>query len=359
MCQLCLGVFFSPEDSCAEFPPFLLAKFQLGNMRNHERLPRQKAATRRGETQLEFPQRIPGSGKMDQRYSQTRCANRHSAARGCRLATLILLSGLTLALSSTYNMELTHSGSCGGGLTRCTLPVNANITLLDLGAGGVTDAVVSIDVYPDNTTLTPDPAILHTLTTYTAIRVWFPSGFDVCNSFVALQGAESGVTLRNTPSANPTYLPFFFNEPVGKGDNIPEPSIKEILQPLAGEEPPRTGGFPPSDFGSMDCDISGLFSTCRDRSFEIRSSSADSTSSRVAGTVQRIQFVISNVRTKPEPGDIPYPLDTSGEPTGSMFRVQIFHVRRTPTGPTTFDEEASLRYYNNIINDPRVNKLTS
>jgi hypothetical protein len=45
-----------------------------------------------------------------------------------------------------------HTGECTPDVTDCVLRVNVNITLQYKGAGALTDAIVSIDVYPKNTT---------------------------------------------------------------------------------------------------------------------------------------------------------------------------------------------------------------
>ena len=45
-----------------------------------------------------------------------------------------------------------YTGECPDDVTDCVLPVNVNITLQYKGADALTDAIVSIDVYPKITT---------------------------------------------------------------------------------------------------------------------------------------------------------------------------------------------------------------
>ena len=116
------------------------------------------------------------------------------------------------------------------------LPVNANVHLQYKGAGALTDAIVTIDVYPKNITsdgetstgcclfefmlcnvrlayldvitnhhmLAAERAIQHedfsqgasSQYRFTRIRVVFPEGFDVCDAVIGIQGNISGVTIR-------------------------------------------------------------------------------------------------------------------------------------------------------------------
>jgi hypothetical protein len=56
------------------------------------------------------------------------------------------MAGFAIA-EETEIAPLSHDPQCPGDV-ECVLPVNANITLQYTGAGAMTDAVVSIDVYP-------------------------------------------------------------------------------------------------------------------------------------------------------------------------------------------------------------------
>ena len=69
------------------------------------------------------------------------------SARGWNVAGLALAN----PFSETEISPLYHTGECPAGVP-CVLPVNVNITLQYKGAGALTDAIVSIDVYPKNVT---------------------------------------------------------------------------------------------------------------------------------------------------------------------------------------------------------------
>jgi len=65
------------------------------------------------------------------------------------------VAGFALAgpVEETEISPLYHSAECPAGQAACVLPVNVNISLQYKGAGALTDAIVSIDVYPKNVTI--------------------------------------------------------------------------------------------------------------------------------------------------------------------------------------------------------------
>lgn len=64
------------------------------------------------------------------------------------------LAGFAPARSfiETEISPLYHTGECPAATSSCVLPVNANVHLQYRGVGVLTDAVVTIDVYPKNIT---------------------------------------------------------------------------------------------------------------------------------------------------------------------------------------------------------------
>ena len=165
------------------------------------------------------------------------------------------------------------TGECDGAGS-CVLPVNANIELQYKGAGGLTDAVVSIDVYPKNQTVDPVRAIRHQDYTigasvnyvYTKIRVVFPAGFDVCDSVIGVQGNMSGVTIRKYGSNETRNLRFYkAGSTVTTARGTTEPSL--AIQKAAPTAIPRTGllRLPPSVFPAIRIDhvVTLTTSLCR------------------------------------------------------------------------------------------------
>lgn len=90
------------------------------------------------------------------------------------------LAGFALA-QSFFEQEISplyHTGECPADASTCVLPVNANIHLQYKGAGALTDAVVTIDVYPKNITTATEKltGLVHILlcnTTFLARAVVF------------------------------------------------------------------------------------------------------------------------------------------------------------------------------------------
>ena len=73
-------------------------------------------------------------------------------------------------------------------------------------------------------------------------------------------------------------------------------------------------------------------------------------SSDQVGDIERIQFVVSNVRNTLLPGQIPSPMD-SPPGTAGIFGVQIYK-----TQVVNGISEIMLTYYNNRVNDPKLNQ---
>ena len=65
------------------------------------------------------------------------------------------IAGFAMCQGPVQETEISpiyNTGECPTDVQDCVLPVNVNITLQYKGAGALTDAIVSIDVYPKNMT---------------------------------------------------------------------------------------------------------------------------------------------------------------------------------------------------------------
>jgi hypothetical protein len=253
------------------------------------------------------------------------------------------------------SIRLAHSGTCDATALDCVLPVNANITLLNTGAGGITDVRVSIDIYANNRTGTPEPAILSSsaraagvLTIRRSrIRVILPRGFQLCKTSV-LQGGPSGITLTTFnltghPISVRRGLSYVAAEAQSAGDTGRTEPIYGSLE--------RVGAVRSSQESPIDpCrPISG----CIDRIFEMTSTDEmiDFRSSTVRGQIERLEFTIANVINRAEPGQVTFfgPTQSDLTRTKSVFSVQLLDYYDTTTPSVTH------RYWNNRINDPTLN----
>ena len=229
--------------------------------------------------------------------------------------------------------------------------MNANVTLRYRGVGGITDAIVSIDLYADNSSAvgvpaTPEGAVVHEevlspanakSSTYTTVRVLFPPGFDVCDSVIALQGNMSGVSLTQTDGSS-RNVPFYRSNAGGipgstRGVGAPRVTETDLENRRTGIDQDLFDNFVGSDFA--------------DRLFEMRSFGISSRTSVEAGQVERMQFVISNIRNAQSPGEIVSPIDREEE----VFAVRVFKSFVPANGGVVH----TLRYYNNRINDVKLN----
>jgi len=277
-----------------------------------------------------------------------------------------MLHGCALAgpIDETEISPLYHTGECPPDTAACVLPINVNISLQYKGAGALTDAIVSFDVYPKNVTAdgvtTTERAIQHrdfsggatTQFRFTRIRVMFPKGFDVCDSVIGVQGNMSGVTIRKYGSNVTRPIRFYkAGSTTSSTRGISEPSISIQLEsrPI-----PRTGTVnnlldPP--FACPNVDV------CKSRFLELISYGpknpeggdaliGDQSSDQV-GDIERIQFVISNVRNTLFPGPLQSPMNAGQD---KVFGVQIYKTEVTNGIP-----EIVLTHYNNRVNDPELN----
>ncbi|EKX50123.1 hypothetical protein GUITHDRAFT_103937 [Guillardia theta CCMP2712] len=238
----------------------------------------------------------------------------------------------------SYN--LTHVDSCPAG--DCVLPVDANISVSSLGVGNDVSVYVSIDLYPIYSVAGINPAIYHSNTQlkYTIIRVIFPYGFNVSNSVVNISGGGrfgEGVTGLEGITNRAGFIKI---APSSKGSLTIEPAVTDNV--LVG-----------TWFGSSD----PCSSTSCTNMFEMMTYSdtdADVQSSDVRGTIQRIHFTISGVVN---------PLYTPGEIPGALqqrkvqFGIQIFDATDELRG-TTKVPSYKMKFYNNRINDPQLNRMT-
>ena len=72
-------------------------------------------------------------------------------------------------------------------------------------------------------------------------------------------------------------------------------------------------------------------------------------SSDKPGEIERIQFVISNIRNPLRPGKLKGPV--VGDNFKDIFGVHIYSIAVSDIGPTI-----KLKYYNNRVNDPALNR---
>ncbi|KAJ1482701.1 hypothetical protein T484DRAFT_1803210 [Baffinella frigidus] len=255
-----------------------------------------------------------------------------------------------------YQQTLSHSGACDansdGSKAFCVLPVNANITLRYRGVGGITDAVVSIDLYADNSSAVgavpvPEGAVVHDevlqpvssmSSTFTTVRILFPSGYDVCDSVIAIQGNRSGVTLTQKDGTSKN-VPFYRSDSGGVPGTTRGVGAPRVTE--ADLDNRRTG---------IDQDLFDFFvggSDFNKRLFEMRSFALTSRTTTEAGKVERLQFVIANVRNSKTPGNLASPVERTEE----VFAVRIFKTFRPANGGVVH----TLRYYNNRVNDFTLN----
>jgi hypothetical protein len=261
-----------------------------------------------------------------------------------------ILSFLAL-VSAQRPLNLTHTGGCdpvAGTIdpTSCTLPVDANITLIpqsrssgdSVGVGVKVDANVSIDLYARSRGSPPNlnyiPAIqFQENVVGTLIRVIFPVGFLLCPTVVMLQGntmvlgAESATTgMRLGPWPNTSFRQVL---PSPKGSGLKEPPF---ASPIRAGTLGNQGPTDPPNFQT--------------RTFEINITSNATETTRIPNITQRLTFVISNVLTSQTVGNIPPP-----ESLLWQFAIQIFQISKVQIqSPQT----TRMIFYNNRINDNRL-----
>jgi hypothetical protein len=237
------------------------------------------------------------------------------------------------------------------------LPLDANITLVPqfgddgVGAGVKVNAKVSVDLYARRSgqSSTFIPAIQTDESTTTVLRVIFPPGFSLCQDVSSLQG--NSVVLEDESWASDSVLgplPALFFRQI-----VTSPRGSGIREPLPGQldsrtnTPLRTG----TTFGRYDPSPLG-------RAFELEFLSGARTTT-IPNISQRLTFIISNIVTSQTIGPIPSPVDNSGNnilPVNvgiQIFGVQLFTVRNN--GNMRFSH--TMTYYNNRINDRRLDKL--
>ena len=248
-------------------------------------------------------------------------------------------------------VNLTHSGGCDPQSSGyiddfCTLPIDANITLIPqsgsagdpVGVGVKVDANISIDVYARRTGSPPaytyTPALQYQENIVgTIIRIIFPPGFLLCPSTVMLQGntmilgdesAATGMKLGPLPNTSFKQI-----SPFTKGSTgIREPAPGQLL---------RVGTYS----GALDP------TNYQTRCFEINITSNASITTSVPNVTQRITFIISNILTYQTVGAIPSPVDAGAQ---QVFAIQIYQISKGQGGTTAYN----MRFYNNRINDIRL-----
>ena len=270
------------------------------------------------------------------------------------LRAVIFLTSILVDASKPVN--LTHSGGCDPQSTgyidnSCTLPVDANITLIPqggnpgdpVGVGVKVDANISIDLYARKTGSPPNyvytPAIQYQdQTVGTLIRVTLPVGFVLCSSVVTLQGNtmvlqdESWPTgMKLGPWPNTSFRQIL---PFQKGNGVREPVPGSV--DATSRLPYRVGIY------SGLLDPPNWFTRC----FEINITSNATATTAIPNITQRLTFTISNILTVQTVGPIPSPVDASVQ---QMFAIQIYQITKV-SGTTTY----TMNYYNNRINDIRL-----
>jgi len=300
-----------------------------------------------------------------------------------RPASLLVLSWLfVFADSLSPPSLLLHSAGCPS--LPCVLPVNANITLSDYGAGVSSTASISLDLYPgplcdyDGTSSsffnkwvcgTGSENPTHNDGSYfNMVRILFPPGFDtqqatLTNETVDITSAMYYPKIRSYQlfdvngteyTVNETYyVPTFYQSfgQVSMLKKTPQPSGYGIREPYPQDFPEYIDGvLAESRVGSTrgSRDPASGFDPRRVVDFVLAEIPWD-LKSISNSSVKRVQFKVDGIRNAPSFG----PLGSSAALNQPVFGVQIYkallQVQKTNV---TNPDDLLMRFYNNHINDP-------
>jgi len=282
-----------------------------------------------------------------------------------------------------------HSGLCNGAeidtSAPCTLPVNANITVTDRGAGTQTPADVAMDVYPSRActwsagttrffawTCESDliePAIIHDELYKTVIRIIFPPGFDASSARLRNAGPDGVGTIfvagKNYTNVTTAIKFRKVSQPIRLGQGLAEPDTQSLplvqykwndvvnrLDPLATIDF-RTGTIfgmrEPSSATSPDATRYMEIETIEEAGTEFMSNIDETSGSVMEDGAQRLIIGLEGVVTARRVGGVGSAI-AMGE---RFFAVQMYKARIVPVAVTP-EQGYLMRYYNHRINDPCV-----
>jgi hypothetical protein len=294
----------------------------------------------------------------------------------------------------------------------CVLPINANVSFSDLGAGTRSDVSVDLDVYPGPKCMrqggssylkdwtcdqapeaTPyhDPlehAIVHDELYMTLIRIILPEGFNA--SSISLDGGDgrygrieisnvtnttttridrntSGVETFQTTSTGPLRVPVrVLARPLELSYGISEPSPSLVPIEIEGYSnypvaEYRTGTNwaqrdPISSDGSVD--FSRVVDLVTTSPIEPAENPFPAPYTRVTpriyNSTQRVSFTLNGVLNRRELGKIESAMATGRRVFGvQLYKLLTSDVDRAVAGTSVFPPGAALlRYYNTRVRDP-------
>lgn len=288
-----------------------------------------------------------------------------------------------------------HSGTCDDTQmttgTPCVLPVNANVTILDRGAGTRTPADVTIDVYPSmacgykqSTSIfyawecsptNVEPAVIHDFIYKTVIRIIFPPGYNTSAARLKNAGADGvgtvhvgGLNYTNDTAGavrfrkvmSPLRLSEGVSDPGPQNLPIVQYKWNDILNQLERVTPKSTIDFRTGiTFGERD-PISPSWGKVLDASrfLEIETveeSATEATNNYDAGATavtsdgaQRLVIGLEGLVNSRNVGGVGSAIGM-GE---RFYAVQIYKAKINPAKPP--EQGYLMRYYNQRINDPCV-----